>query len=151
VNRFVTLISVLALLAGAVLTSGTVWASDQVKEKSPKSVFVDLDGDGFDDNATVNEAPPALEMPKADAAVASADSTNVGPAMSGGFFDFDRSLIPQKQVFLNYSSAFAFNKQRVPCMLGNRGGFGSGNDFGSSGDTGVGNVIGGCCVGGVCH
>jgi len=145
-RNLASLIGSVAIFASIVLAHGSVFGADKATHKPDKPVFVDLDGDGFDDNAAAPDQS-ATDKPKLDTQNGVVDST----VASGGFFDFSGSLPPKKQLFLNNSSAFAAVKQRVVCGLQHRGGFGSGSDFGNSNDVSSGAVIGGVCVGGVCH
>ena len=146
-RKLTSAVGILALFIGFVLPYGSSLGADKAKEKSQKVVFVDLDGDGFDDNATLTEQNPTIDKPKSDAMGNVSDTTTA----STGFFDFGSILTPKEQLFLNNSSAFASAKQRVASGLQYRGGFGSGSDFGSSSDISSGAVIGGVCVGGICH
>lgn len=145
-RKFASVVGIMAVFAGIVLSHGSVFGADKAAVQADKPVFVDLDGDGFDDNAAAPDQNKT-DKPKLDTPNVVVDST----ANGGGFFDFDRSLLPKKELFLNNSSAFASIKQRIVCGLQYRGGFGSVSDFGSGGDVASGAVIGGVCVGGVCH
>ena len=146
-RSFASVIGIVAIFAGMVLPHEITFAADKATDKPDRTVFVDLDGDGFDDNAAPPDQNIDANKPTPGAPKAVVDST----VSNGNFFDFDRSLLPQKELFLNNSSAFAAVKQRVVCGLQHRGGFGSGSDFGNGNDVSSGAVIGGVCVGGVCH
>ncbi len=146
-RKLISVVGILALFIGFVLPHGSSLGADKATEKAEKPTFVDLDGDGFDDSATPGEQNPTIDKPKSDATGKLADTTTA----ITGFFDFGSTLTPKNPLFLNNSSAFASAKQRMVCGLQNRGGFGSGSDFGAGNDIGSGAVIGGVCVGGVCH
>jgi hypothetical protein len=146
-SKLILTIGILACFVGFILPCGSSLGADKAAEKAEKPVFIDLDGDGFDDNATPEDQKPNIGKPKSEATGNVSDTT----AAVSGFFDFGSVLTPKKQLFLNNSSAFASAKQRVVSGLQNRGGFGSGSDFGAGGDISSGAVIGGVCVGGVCH
>lgn len=128
----------------AFLLSGTLsGAEEQASQaKTEKPTFVDLDGDGFDDNAAVGENKDDTKAAKLTAA----DTTS----FNSNFFDLGSVMPSRAQVFLDNSSEFATIKQRIVCGLSTRGGFASSGDFGSGG-LGAGVVLGGVCVGGVCH
>jgi hypothetical protein len=146
-RKLFSVIGILALFVGFILPRGSSLGADKATEKAEKPVFVDLDGDGFDDNATPEDQNSTIDKPKFEATGNVSDTTT---AMTG-FFDFGSTMTPKSQLFLNNSSAFASAKQRVVSGLQHRGGFGSASDFGSGGDISSGAVIGGVCVGGVCH
>ncbi|TFH65288.1 MAG: hypothetical protein E4G91_03025 [Candidatus Zixiibacteriota bacterium] len=146
-KNFTSLVGILVLFIGSVLPPVNSFGADKATEKAEKVAFIDLDGDGFDDNATPEDQNSTINKPKTDAAGKLSDTTSA----STGFFDFGSTLTPKSQLFLNNSSAFASAKQRVVSGLQHRGGFGSGSDFGAGNDVGSGAVIGGVCVGGVCH
>jgi hypothetical protein len=144
-RKLFSLIGILALFVGFILPHGSSLGAGKAAERTEKPVFIDLDGDGFDDNATPEEQNSTIDKPKSEAAGSVTDTTTANT----GFFDFGSTMKPKGQLFLNNSSAFASAKQHISCGLLSRGGFGSSSDFG--GDSGTGVVIGGCCVGGVCH
>lgn len=146
-RKLILVVGILALFFGFVLSQGSSLGADKATEEAGKSVFVDLDGDGFDDNATPEAQNSTIDKPKSDTAGNISDTA----AASVSFFDFGSILTPKKQLFLNNSRAFASVKQRITCGSSSRGGFGSGSDFGYGNDVGSGAVIGGVCVGGVCH
>jgi hypothetical protein len=146
-RRLFSVIGILALFVGFVLLHGSSLGAGRAADKAEKPAFVDLDGDGFDDNATPEEQNSTIDKPKSEAAGNITDTTTANT----GFFDFGSVLTPKKPLFLNNSSAFASAKQRVVSGLQHRGGFGSASDFGAGGDISSGAVIGGVCVGGVCH
>jgi hypothetical protein len=116
-RNFASVVGIVAVFAGIVLAHGSVFGADKPSEKADKPVFVDLDGDGFDDNAAAPDQNNT-DKPRLDTPNVVVDSTAAG----GGFFDFDRSLLPKKELFLNNSSAFASIKQRMVCGLQHRGG-----------------------------
>jgi hypothetical protein len=148
VNKLSVMIGALVLFVGFMLPNDNSFGADNSTEQTEKVAFVDLDGDGFDDNATPEDQNSTTEKPKADASNnLSSDST----AAAAGFFEFSSALTQKNRLFLHNSSAFASAKQRVVSGLQHRGGFGSNSDFGSGSDIGSGAVIGGVCVGGVCH
>jgi hypothetical protein len=146
VKSFATWLSMLAIALGVLFLAGNLLGEDNSSAKTEKPVFVDLDGDGFDDNASADE--PAVNTDKASttSSASAADSTFA----TNGFFDFGTMMPSRSKLFLNNSTAFASAKQRVTAGFATRGGLSSGGDFGG-GDLGSGVVIGGCCVGGVCH
>jgi hypothetical protein len=147
VRKLILVVGVLALFVGFVLLDGSSLGANKATEEAEKPVFVDLDGDGFDDGATPENQNPTVEKPKSNAAGnLSSDTTTVT-----GFVDLGSALAPKNRLFLNNSSAFAFAKRLVVSGLQHRGGFGSASDFGSGNDIGSGTVIGGVCVGGICR
>jgi hypothetical protein len=146
-RKSTSVVGILVLFIGYVLLHGSSLGADKATEKTQKVAFVDLDGDGFDDNATPEQQNSTIDKLKSDATGASSDTTKA----NAGFFDFGSVLTTKSQLFLNNSGAFAFAKQRVVSGLQHRGGFGSGGDFGSGSDISSGAVVAGVCVGGVCH
>lgn len=147
-NKLSLVIGALVFFVGFILPIDNSFGSDNATRQTEKVAFVDLDGDGFDDNATPDDQNSTTEKSKSNTPNnLSSDSTTVAT----GFIDFSSALTPKKPLFLNNSSAFASAKRLVTCGLQSRGGFGSGSDFGSGGDIGSGALMGGVCVGGVCR
>lgn len=111
----------------------------------PQSIFVDLDGDGFDDNAIDQDGDgiPDEDSPSTPAAVNS-DSN------SGGMFSSLELVVPRKPAFLRNSGSFGYSRSRALALVAHRGGFGFGNSFGPGNDIGSGAVLGSMCAGGVC-
>ncbi|GEM_PF-4810417 len=143
--KLASVVGILALFIGFSLPHGVSLGADKTTDKADRPTFVDLDGDGFDDNATPEQQDPKSEKPKSgDTSFSDTTST------TDSFFDLGSSLTPKRRLFLNNSSAFAWTKQRAASGCQSRGGFGSASDFGG-GELGSGVVIGGVCVGGVCH
>ena len=116
-RTFTSLVGILVLFIGSILPYGSSLGADKATETTQKPVFVDLDGDGFDDNATPEEQNSTIDKPKSDATGSPRDTTTANT----GFFDFGSTMTPKSQLFLNNSSAFASAKQRVVCGLQHRG------------------------------
>lgn len=147
-KKLTSLLGILALFSGVVLLCGTSLGADKATEKLEKPAFVDLDGDGFDDNASAENQDLKTDNSKTTANGIATDSDSSSAA--AGFIDFGAAMPSRANLFLNNSSAFASAKQRVTSGFASRGGFSSAGDFGGS-ELGTGVVIGGACVGGVCH
>ncbi len=64
-KKFFTVIGILAIFLGVVLAHQSSYAADKTKEQPNKPVFVDLDGDGFDDLTSQSTSAP-LDQPKAE-------------------------------------------------------------------------------------
>lgn len=146
-KRLASVVGILVLFIGFVLPLENSLGGDEATEKAEKVTYVDLDGDGFDDQATPEDQKTTIEKPKSDAAGNLASDT---PAVTG-FVDFGSALAPKSRLFLNNSNAFAYAKRLVVSGLQHRGGFGSASDFGAGNDIGSGAAIGGVCVGGICR
>ncbi len=119
-------------------------AEDNVESEE---VFVDLDGDGFNDNIPDednNSIPDTAEDDKNlnenEGLLASSDS-QFKPIESLGGFDLN-SLLSNSEIF----GKLEFLTRAQSCC---RGGFEAGSDFGPGNGIGLGAVSG--CAGGVCH
>jgi len=134
--------NLLILLIGVYLLPLT----GQVSESTSKvQLFVDLDGDGFNDRATDQDTdgiPDAVDSERS--------KLETGGTTAEDFFSAG-DLLPKTAVFLTNSSAFNHLKTSVAARVQSRGGFGSGSDFGPASGLGGGGVLGGACEGGVCR
>ncbi|MBD3219062.1 MAG: hypothetical protein GF310_12375 [candidate division Zixibacteria bacterium] len=112
-----------------------------------KEVFVDLDGDGFNDNIPDednNSIPDTAEddknLDENEGLLASSDS-QFKPIEGLGGFNLN-SLLSNSEIF----GKLKFLTRAQSCC---RGGFEAGSDFGPGNGIGLGAVSG--CAGGVCH
>ena len=135
---------VLCLISAVLL----VFSPAAISEES-KSLFVDLDGDGFDDN--VSDANND-GIPEFSAAATMSEAREENPSSETGAladFSFGSAAIDDGQSFSAQFKGLQFTARslsRNRCSLDTDAGFGPGNG------TGVGSTSGGMvCVGGVCH
>jgi len=112
-------------------------------EKTTK--FVDMDGDGFDDNAVDddnNSIPDQAEPEDDEEFTQNTSSSSIAAFQVPGEVDFSQ--------FLTNSEKFGermFSTRAQSCF---RGGFDAGDNFGLGNGIGSGAISGGC-PGGVCH
>ncbi|HDS01034.1 MAG TPA: hypothetical protein ENO22_13615 [candidate division Zixibacteria bacterium] len=112
-----------------------------------EELFVDLDGDGFNDNTPDednNSIPDSAEDDKYSDRNKTANalaSTEFKPIEGLGEFDLS-SLLSNSELF----GQLKFLTRAQSCC---RGGFEAGSDFGPGNGIGLGAVSG--CAGGVCH
>jgi len=109
--------------------------------------YVDMDGDGFDDNASDEDGDAIPDAADPDYVPAPAEDENMS-----GLINFGETL---KEVGI--VEDFSTNMQKFDrldfhtrAMAQNRCGFDAGEEFGSEG-IGIGGSSGGGCVGGVCR
>lgn len=115
------------------------------EKASDKPCFVDLDGDGFDDN-TVSQSNTGL------AKMAVADTAKAEPKSNlNGFFALSADLKPKIDLYLHKSDAFTRLKSTTTPLAKHRGGFGGNGGFGPDNTVGSGSVGGGACAGGCCR
>jgi hypothetical protein len=116
------------------------------EETAPKP-WVDMDGDGFDDNASDEDGdaipdaadPDFVPIPTEDEGVAGLINLGATIQKAGLTEDFSTNL--QKFGRLDFLTR---------AMAQNRCGFDAGDEFGNEG-IGIGGSSGGGCVGGVCR
>lgn len=129
------------LLAGFV---GLQANSDTPANTSAKSVFIDLDGDGFDDGLDDQNADGIPDDVKKSPVVESSTEKETS------FFAGVKTIGVQTPVFIRNSGSFNYLKRALLPLTQHRGGFNSGSEFGPGGDIGSGAVLGGPCSGGAC-
>lgn len=131
-----------------ILCSSILFAEDKAPAATSgaTTVFVDRDGDGFDDQAGDHDGdgiPDAAEREKPAA-------QPMGQSAEFGLFAAAQTMIATTPVFLYNSGSFNHLKLLLSPLTQHRGGFGVGVDFGPGGDIGCGAVMGGACAGGAC-
>lgn len=116
--------------------------------KTNESSFVDLDGDGFDDNLPDTDENGIPDNAESNSANATDNSDAQGliaaltPINASGGFSMDQ-LLPNSE---------KFGKRKFSCRDQScfRGGFDAGQDFGPG--NGISSVaVSGGCAGGICH
>ena len=136
---------VISLLLCILLTPVLLSAADM--EESKKAVFVDRDGDGFNDNLADNNSdgiPDRYEWGKSDAAL-----PEVGSVL-GDVFNSDMSLAGLEDLRSN-EEKFGQRKFRTQSLSQRCHGFGAEQDFGPGNGIGCGSLGGhGGCSGGAC-
>jgi len=83
--KLVSIIGILTFLICFGSSDQSLFGEEKAKEKVSKAVFVDLDGDGFDDNASLDDQTSTIDSAK-NAASAISDTTSAG----AGFFDLSQ-------------------------------------------------------------
>ena len=144
--RYFTELPALSLLAIAVVlifSSGLLAGSEDVA----KSQFVDLDGDGFDDNAADNDGDG---IPDDVGAQAEDNTVDTGLSEFDDVFSSDLLEVEAPEVFISNSEYFCRLRMVNTALSHNRVCFSSGDDFGPGSGIGSGAVLGGVCAGGVC-
>nr|MBN2277971.1 hypothetical protein [candidate division Zixibacteria bacterium] len=146
-KQLTTLLFVLLCLFGLIFCHGSnIYAA----ENSGKAVFIDRDGDGFDDIAADDDGdgiPNGADPNAAEVAPRPTDKSN-------GLIDFSRGLDPAEipEGILKTSDLFNTNQFNARGLSENRCGFTSEEGFGSGTGVGINDISGGGgCVGGVCH
>ena len=133
------------ILAFTLLVGLEIRAEIQFDTPPNETPFVDLDGDGINDYLADTDAdgvPDKLTPPT------SAGSPKIAAA-TGIFATSMEDLqapAPTMANSLEFGKRFGSSK----ALAGNRGGFGSGDDFGPGNGIGIGAISGGTCVGGIC-
>lgn len=101
--------------------------------------FIDLDGDGINDNLTDSNNDGIPDQPEP-----------IAP--TSGIFSGNKAFAaPATALAPSNSDSFNQRLSRVTCLSMNRGGFGAGENFGPADGLGIGAGTGGGCVGGICH
>jgi hypothetical protein len=139
-------------LAALVLILGAVAQSEQPpgeKAGPPQNRrFVDLDGDGLNDNVRDLDHDGLPDFRKETAPepplMTLRGTTNIFKAIEPSNSDSDMSL------FLSNSERFGYLKFCTRALSQNRGGFAAGEDFGPGSGIGQSTSSGGC-AGGVCR
>ncbi len=140
--RYLLLLAVFFCFMGTAICYGESAAAAATNEKA--KVFVDRDGDGFDDSV------PDLNGDGIPDPAEPRSSNGFGQQDEQGLFAAVQTLVAALPEFLHNSGSFNHLRTRLSPLTLNRGSFGSGNDFGPGGDIGCGAVVGGACAGGVC-
>ncbi len=140
--RYLLLLAVLICCIGLEISHAESGAPALEAEKA--KVFVDRDGDGFDDNV------PDLNGDGIPDPTESRASESSSQQAEQGLFAAVQTLVAAIPEFLHNSGSFNHLRTRLSPLTLNRGSFGSGGDFGPGGDIGCGAVVGGACAGGVC-
>jgi hypothetical protein len=126
-----------ALLCLYLIIPAGLSASDQT---TPETVFVDLDGDGFNDllvDSDANGIPDKIESEMYD------DKNT----MTGELGDvFNTSVLPGYKPGIVYSASFAYNRRECKAknLTCHRGGFNSNDSFGPGTGIGQGALTSGC-------
>ena len=141
-KKFLFLIVFTAGLLLAVLPLTT-----EAETATSKAVFVDLDGDGFDDNAADEDSDGIPNDADADYDPVSETNNN-----SGDFIDFGQTIqeIGLSPDLTSNSQSFGKRQFKTRGLTLNRCGFDANGGFGSGNEIGIGVSSGGGCAGGVC-
>jgi len=137
----------LVFLIGVVLLPSIGFHKSAFAEE--KQIYVDLDGDGFGDNATDEDNDGIPDEADSDFKNVAANSPG-----DGSMVNFGASLsVPNVENDLApHSQQFDGRKFAARAVTQNRCGFTSEENFGSGNGIGITNTGGsGGCVGGVCH
>jgi len=139
-------IALTVILAFTMLVSLDIQAGAAQFDTPPNDIaFVDLDGDGISDYLADTDAdgiPDKLTPPT------SAGSPAI--ATASGIFATSMEDLPAPSPTMANSLEFGKRFGSSKALAGNRGGFGSGDDFGPGNGIGIGAISGGTCVGGIC-
>ncbi len=134
-----------ALMALAIILPGATVVS-AAESEAAKTVFVDFDGDGIDDNLADlngNGIPDRFEKQPPS-------TTETAPqGVLGNIFEATTVPIPAGE---SADRAMAFGEREFPtrAIAPHRAGFGADEKFGPGNDIGIGSMTSGC-AGGVCH
>ena len=140
-------ISHLLILIMSMLALGLFISSAAFAEDNTKPAFVDLDGDGIDDNETDNDGN---SIPDCFEGKTNTDSENSETVRSilGNVFNSDLTLTSSEDLRTNADKfgSLAFKTRGLPqrCL-----GFGTEDEFGSGSGIGLSSGSSGC-AGGVC-
>jgi len=115
--------------------------------ENQENSFVDLDGDGFNDNAIDNNADGIPDDPNEQIDTVPSDDSSE----STGFVNFDAGFSNSQVTPHTNSEKFARLSFTTRALGTNRGGFGAGDDFGPGNGIGIGAISAGGCSGGVCR
>lgn len=135
---FVSILLVISLVG----TTPGLRAGSQINVT--KVIFVDYDGDGFDDLAADNNEngiPDYIEETK-DEPIVEVESI-LGDS-------FGEQIKPAEEMYLDNQEAFSARDFSVRCLTGRRIGLNAGEDFGAGNGLNVGGTGGGC-QGGACR
>lgn len=123
-------------------------SSTDTEIPSPLPAYVDLDGDGIDDNF-IDTNSDGIPDKNIHCAQGLSELTTAISSSSGIF-----SSMPQGSVDVNISLShlqqFSSLMTRTRCLSMSRGGFGMSSAFGPGNGIGSGAMRGKICVGGVC-
>lgn len=122
----------------------TLTAEEEIN--APAS-FIDLDGDGLNDNAPDADGDGIFDLAESDLVPAPAEAA----PSDAGLVSFDVTGTDFATDFTPNSGKFLKLNQGCRVISNNRGGFGSGDQFGPGNGIGIGAVSSGGCAGGVCH
>ena len=136
---------ILTVLTICLISAACLLAEDLVVTAPTPAIFVDRDGDGFNDAALDQNSDGIPDDIKGDNTPA-ADNT----LTSAFAFTTPMSTGTRFPVFLHNSLAFDFLKSQLCGLAQHRGAFSTSADFGPGCDIGSGAVLGGGCIGGVC-
>ncbi len=107
--------------------------------------YIDLDGDGFDDNIDDQDGDG---IPDKTSKQATPDILSKSAATE--MFASVQLLGTRLPVFLHNSGTFNHLRRQLTDLAQYRGGFSLGAEFGPGSDIGSGAVLGGACAGGAC-
>ena len=105
------------------------------KADTSEETYVDLDGDGINDVAESGFRQSQFDTEPANMGMVSFESSSVG---------ISTDIAPN-------SGKFSSLNKSCRLLSSNRGGFGTGDQFGPGNGIGIGAVSSGGCAGGVCH
>lgn len=137
--------AILILTAALLFVCANSGAAGNDIATTQTSVFVDRDGDGFNDATTDQDTdgiPDELNL----------QSSSAPDSSSLAGFTFTPAMVSGNRfpIFLHNSAAFDYLKSQLVGLSQHRGAFSAGADFGPGSDIGSGAVLGGGCIGGVC-
>jgi hypothetical protein len=112
-------------------------------EALPETPYVDLDGDGFDDNIADNNENGIPDRFESKPAEALAEMSG----LLGNVFNTDVNLDDLR----TKSEKFKMRKFKTRALKQRCQGLGAEDDFGSGGGLNLGSAGGGGCAGGVCR
>lgn len=135
----------LALFLSFLLLMPFSLLADEVADVSVP--YTDMDGDGLNDNAPDADGDGILDVAESNFIPTPAETA---PAETG-LVSFDVTGTDYVADFLPNSGKFLKRNQCCRMISTNRGGFGSGDQFGPGNGIGIGAVSSGGCSGGVCH
>ena len=135
----------LLLLCASVLAEETSFDID-VDSPTTAVAYIDLDGDGIDDNFTDTDRDgiPDKYVHGAVSAFGAEISASTGIFAGGDSSRFTTTLTTGNR------DVFSSRQGRTHCLSLSRGGFGADSDFGPGNGIGLGAVKGTGCVGGIC-
>lgn len=142
VQRILIFLTALALVAFSV-------PSDGQAEEAEKTVFIDLDGDGFDDNLADSDENGIPDDAEPDESESDNDNSAVGMIATLNPIEVSSEDLSLDQVLTNSEK---FGKREFKCRDQScfRGGFDAGQDFGPGNGISSAAVSSGC-AGGICH
>ncbi|MCX6826771.1 MAG: hypothetical protein NTV06_05845 [candidate division Zixibacteria bacterium] len=111
-----------------------------------QKVFVDYDGDGFNDNVSDGDGIPTRVE------ISTAPESNTAEAVSTGMFDLAGGNVTLIDIEISNSVAFGARQFAVRSLIRNRCSLSSDNGFGSGSEIGLSAMTGELvCEGGICH